>query len=1735
MGNALTLSGVVKPKGRARNRTVAGFRIDARLNRVIGLDGEGAAEPVHVPSSGSDVIDDDGNFTIELRGDGDPVAPVTVVVSSPEGVEVHRNEITLEEAQRPLNLKVDGMQPVSIEPSEDPANGKRITMSGRVIDERGEKVGGGLPVVLWGVPASDAGADPTPLVVTKTQRDGYFSADWTSRPLNRAFGRVGPSDPIAVRLDDSGRLPRTVLLVLDLSDEQSGADTSTPRTPEPQDLVDNPSAYSQDLGSGCVDLTTPNRTIEEFSYHMVVRTSEPDVRGLTLGDRRTVPPGAIAELIEASGIAELTEGRRTHLEKLGAMRDLALDATTAKHLVRGDRPPTIYEIGKAAWLSEITWAKDLLGAGLRPRPGRSMLDADDPVDWDASPTIFQATTLAQGHILEIREVWRADGYSLGDLLHSLPLAPGQRRQLAVVDWERRTSTAREEALEYEEALQAFAGRDRDVTEIVGSHLGQETSGGSSNATWGVAGGIGAGFIGSGFGIFGGVAGGASGSSSTSWQRSSRQFSSDSMQSLRDRVMQRASSVRDQRSTVVQTVAQGETFRAETETVANYNRCHTMTVQYFEVLRHFLVTHELADVRECLFIPFPLSPFDRGKALRWREALGRHLRNRRLFGGFDAIRRIADNWEGWDFPVSRYSEEALESLEGELRISFVLPRPRDAEDGAFQVDMWKPYAWLLPYDPMERWTAHMNDRAITERDRYFRQNIAPEIAERLVDRLRFSFVTSGGSQVEVPLDATLVSRYAEGAPLYVSIRPRGPLPSVAREDIVQFRIDYEGEGLPADAQVIVHSGKARYRTPYAEGVLFVEGRILNDISVGDPVIVPTPLNRSEIRNPRDDDRDLADTLVAHLNESIEFYHQAIWLSLDPQRRFMLLDGVEIPGLDGKSVASMVENRVIGVAGNCLIMPMSPGVRLDRRVDSESEGDLIDLYSTNPPPPTRISVPTRGVYAEAVLGDCNACEKIDDTRYWRWTTEGMLDLPGIEQVSTESRAEAERDLTPTELPKPLVQIQNAPDLPVVTGLNKIFELLAKESFTDITGLEGTQRNARAAFDAAMSAMSGVASEAGNLARQQLTGRNGERMLERISQARTDGLLSSTAAEELSSKVLGTLVGQPAPKAQTQSPVEDPDIAKVLDKAAQAEKAEIKVTTPEETLEVGFDGGSPTAGAAPVVGVQEISGFIDQPVTVETPTPGAPFTRTMQRVPLPTLAALKAWRPAHVSLIDGKFLRKNPADASKYQLFRRLRVAYPADPKDTTKVMGKGRLPVAVLVHGQHESYESGGEVRNHDGYTFLQDHLAARGIVSVSVDTNGANFFNSLIETRAEMVLAALDTLRGSNGDKSSRFHNRLDLDKVAMMGHSRGGDAVVRAGLLNAARGAGSRFGIKAICALAPTDFTGSLVPAQEHVMSGNVADFFLVVYGGLDGDVSGLGGASGFTGTGFRHYDRATTDKAMVYIPGAIHNRFNRTWSGDDFGLLPADVGRVHSRTDHEKLAIEYIGGIFEWRLTGVNARSGLFDGTRATSTGHDVSLQWAFGKASKDIERFEAGTSPVGTRTVRTSQLDSFADVKVNGVRLEPHTSHQTKVLAIDPNLPGPAQPALELKVDAVHKDWSGFDMLTFRLGTIIDVSSEAKINAGKSPPPCGVVLTDGAGNSATVDAVAFTTPDVPGKPVWHKVKAVSGIENVTLHRLATVAITLTGFAGVKLDDIKTLMIQPGLGFGQHVVIDSLRLVKRA
>src|SRR5690606_31512395 len=113
-------------------------------------------------------------------------------------------------------------------------------------------------------------------------------------------------------------------------------------------------------------------------------------------------------------------------------------------------------------------------------------------------------------------------------------------------------------------------------------------------------------------------------------------------------------------------------------------------------------------------------------------------------------------------------------------------------------------------------------------------------------------------------------------------------------------------------------------------------------------------------------------------------------MNAQRRFMLLDGLIAPGKGkGRSVASVVENKLVGIVGNCLVMPVAPGFQLDPTLDDSI--DLFEHYYENPKDPVHVSLPTKGVFAEAVMGKCNSCEKKDESRFWRWEESPIPDSP------------------------------------------------------------------------------------------------------------------------------------------------------------------------------------------------------------------------------------------------------------------------------------------------------------------------------------------------------------------------------------------------------------------------------------------------------------------------------------------------------------------------------------------------------------------------------------------------------------------------------------------------------------------------------------------------------------------------------------------------------------------------
>jgi hypothetical protein len=286
-----------------------------------------------------------------------------------------------------------------------------------------------------------------------------------------------------------------------------------------------------------------------------------------------------------------------------------------------------------------------------------------------------------------------------------------------------------------------------------------------------------------------------------------------------------------------------------------------------------------------------------------------------------------------------------------------------------------------------------------------------------------------------------------------------------------------------------------------------------------------------------------------------------------------------------VASVVENKLIAIVGNCMVLPVARGFHLDPTFSQDEENpiDLLNHYApTTPIPPVRISIPTRGVFAEAVMGSCNSCEHKDETRFWRFEESPCGDEPTpIQPVNTESRRSEPGNLQAKDFPAPIVAFQNAPPAPDPTGLAAALGLLGTANlFPNITGLDQNQKNALAAlmgsfdttkFMAAQAAA--LASEESKIQQQKAMSQDIQKAMQAIEQAKDKKIISDETAQDLAKSALQKLVGgmeqQPGEKL-----IDKPVVKDVLESAGdkgvviESDGDRVEVTPPvfEQSQHVG-----------------------------------------------------------------------------------------------------------------------------------------------------------------------------------------------------------------------------------------------------------------------------------------------------------------------------------------------------------------------------------------------------------------------------------------------------------------------------------------------------------------------------------------------------------------------------------------
>jgi hypothetical protein len=191
------------------------------------------------------------------------------------------------------------------------------------------------------------------------------------------------------------------------------------------------------------------------------------------------------------------------------------------------------------------------------------------------------------------------------------------------------------------------------------------------------------------------------------------------------------------------------------------------------------------------------------------------------------------------------------------------------------------------------------------------------------------------------------------------------------------------------------------------------------------------------SPKDADKMKEAFLLKHLNANAVYYDRAVWVLMDAAERRLYLEATLG---SNSSILAAIDDKPIAVSGNHVAfiyegpLPFTPWA-----------GSVLE------PLEAIVTLPTRGLFAEAQLGHCNSCEMRDVTRMWDWTEMTAEEPPAITGIEPGPRGQMP-NITPTSLPANVIQIAPTPAAPDPVGLAAALKLLGTPNiFRDMSGLD------------------------------------------------------------------------------------------------------------------------------------------------------------------------------------------------------------------------------------------------------------------------------------------------------------------------------------------------------------------------------------------------------------------------------------------------------------------------------------------------------------------------------------------------------------------------------------------------------------------------------------------------------------------------------------------------------------
>jgi hypothetical protein len=574
------------------------------------------------------------------------------------------------------------------------------------------------------------------------------------------------------------------------------------------------------------------------------------------------------------------------------------------------------------------------------------------------------TLLPLAVYLPWRHRWVLKGYSRGELLHALALGPQEEVTIEISTWDRRKRMFEDSAQSEFEQTSEFTDTRKNVEGVVRDISNQAELGMTAGANVGFKVGV----------------VDVNANSTASAKAGMANSSKNNLEILRESVTKSSNKLKLQRETKVSESSEVGVENKVTRKVRNPNMCHTLTLNYYEVLAHYDIVTEFNrdDARLCVLDdnPIQLEDFNDTNVRYYESILRRVLLVPDLARGFDGARKL-------------YAQAQL--CEAKRRIELCSPPAKlstsDNADKARLVDQARraveaytelavnsplaayphpsPLTFLLPvFWPILTMEYSPGSASVSQVQRWMYYNRAKQLAPHLFEVLE-QLRQAGSSAIGDGTIQQLAEALGDVKPGSLSVS------AIQGDKDAMYWMLRRALGVPPVPAVFTDVPETAYAANDAGlmGMLDTFMATLAEIAKAQEAEKAKALMEANQNAVEADysSKELAEALEAvealkfHLNQYRNFYRTQI-LSLLP-----FPDAFN----DRLNALALVERRVLGFDGGQVALPIR--AELDPRTDlvfktlvTENE-QLVSMRTSQ-----QVTLPTSGIHVETRLGECSSCE-------------------------------------------------------------------------------------------------------------------------------------------------------------------------------------------------------------------------------------------------------------------------------------------------------------------------------------------------------------------------------------------------------------------------------------------------------------------------------------------------------------------------------------------------------------------------------------------------------------------------------------------------------------------------------------------------------------------------------------------------------------------------------------------